>query len=54
MNNARKPEESLEDYHTRLREEQKATDLKLADKLVWNSTEQGTYRKPKDETPEQK
>jgi len=39
-------EESLEDYHERLREEQKVYDAKLKGKLIWNSTEQGTYVKP--------
>ncbi len=47
-------EESLEDYHERLREESKASKAKLRGRLIWNSTEQGTYVKPKDETPAKK
>lgn len=39
-------EESMEDYHKRLKEEDAATKVKLAGKLVWNSSEQGTYKKP--------
>lgn len=51
---ARKPEESMEDYRKRRKEEQQATKVKLAGKLIWNVTEQGTYVKPKDMTPETK
>lgn len=52
MNNARKPDESKEDYRKRLKEEQQALNTKLKGTLLWNSAEQGTYVKPKDETPE--
>ncbi len=63
MNNARRlhkvdadgytqHEETIEDYHERLREEEKAVRIKLKGKLIWNSAEQGTYVTPKDETPE--
>lgn len=54
MNKVRNPDESREDYHKRLKEEQQALDVKLGGKLIWNSGEQGTYVKPKDETPESK
>lgn len=54
MNNARKPEESKEDYRKRLKEEAVALETKLKGKLIWNSAEQGTYVTPKDETPENK
>ncbi len=50
MNNARKPDESREDYKKRLKEEQQALDLKLRGKLIWDSAEKGTYVKPKDVT----
>lgn len=52
VNNTRKPQESKEDYHKRLREEEQAIQNQLAGKLIWNSTEQGTYTKPVDVTPE--
>lgn len=51
---ARKPDESMEDYRKRRKEEQHALNVKLAGKLIWNSAEQGTYVKPEDETPEAK
>lgn len=54
MNSVCKPDETREDYRKRLREEQEALTVKLKGKLVWNSGEQGTYVKPKDETPEKK
>ena len=50
---ARKPDESMEDYRKRRKEEQQALNVKLAGKLIWNSA-QGPYVKPKDETPEVK
>lgn len=54
MPTVRKPEETKEQYHKRLNEEQDAINIKLKGKLIWNSAEQGTYAKPKDETPEKK
>lgn len=51
MNNARKSDEIYEDYRKRLTEEQQVLTAKLKGKLVWNSTEQGTYVRPKSETP---
>lgn len=45
-NNARKTDETLEQYHARLKQEQAETDAKLQGQLFWNTTEQGTYIKP--------
>ncbi len=42
---SRKPEETLEQYHARLREEQVALKAKLKGTLVWDSAKQGTYRR---------
>ena len=50
----RKLDESKEDYHKRLKQQQQADKVRLKGHVVWNSSEQGTYVKPKDETPEQK
>lgn len=47
---ARRPEETLEQYHERLGQENKALKAKLKGKLVWNSAEQGTYKRPDDVT----
>lgn len=54
MPSPRKPDELKEDYHKRLKEERQTFETKLKGKVIWNSTEQGTYKKPKDETPEAK
>lgn len=51
---ARKPDESMDDYRKRRKEEQQALNVKLAGRLIWNSAEQGSYVKPKDETPKAK
>ncbi len=45
MNNARKPDETKEQYHARLKEEQKAFKEKLKGRVFWNSDEKGTYVK---------
>ncbi len=47
MPTPRKPEETLDQYHERLKQENKETKEKLAGKLVWNSRTQGTYRREK-------
>lgn len=53
-NNARKPDETIEQYHERLNQEAKVIKVKLrGGKLVWNSAH-GTYKKPTDLTPEGK
>lgn len=54
MPTKRNPKETKEEYHKRLNEEQQILVIKLKGKLIWNSTELGTYVKPKDETPEAK
>jgi hypothetical protein len=43
----RKPNESFEEYRTRLLKEERETSKKLKGRLFWNSHENGTYVKPR-------
>lgn len=47
MNTPRKQDETIEEYHQRLKDGAAATNTKLKGTIFWNSTEQGTYKKPK-------
>ena len=50
MNRPRHPKETYEEYRKALPREEQLTKFLTRGTIVWNSTEKGTYVKPKENT----